>query len=151
MFLVPFTSSSPCRQDTAPLAPSFIMQPICGPKPVNTHYGNWPRLPTAAQCCWVPTHSQPRGLAAQRGCQPRSGTQAPLQPFKLGMQPLRGSGLRCGHCQSPWVEETQLSYHHHHRWYQVPAEYANGGGAKTVCHLPIQPSIPFELQHHATL
>lgn len=49
MFLVHITSFNPCRQDTAPLAPSFIRQPICGPKPINSHYGKGPRLSTAAQ------------------------------------------------------------------------------------------------------
>lgn len=49
MFLVHITSFNPCRQDTTPLAPSLIRQPICGPKPINSHYGKGPRLPTAAQ------------------------------------------------------------------------------------------------------
>lgn len=120
------------------------MQPICGPKPINTHYGNGPRLPTAAQCCWVPTGSQPRGCML-RGAASHTLEHEPLYDLSnwernhrgalgCGADTARALGLN-GHSS---VITTELSPPS-----QLPAEYANGGRSQFAIflHSPRSPPI----------
>lgn len=67
-----------------------------------------PQLHSAIGC---PPTANPTG-ACSEGLPATLWNMSPSTAFKPGIQRRRSSGLQCRHCQSPWVEQTQLSCHH---------------------------------------
>lgn len=130
MLLSPLPAPAKCTQLPWPL--HSLCSPSVAPNP-PTHYRRRPRCPRAAQCCCVPTCSQPYSMLSG-ACLPCSGPRAPPKPFTPGLHHPRGSRL---------LQPLGLPRHSSvtTRRYQVLAEHAKRG-KKSVCHLPIESPDP---------
>lgn len=141
MFLVPVTSSSPRRQDTAPLAPSFIHSQSVGLNPSTfiTETGqDVPQLHSAVGC---PPGASPTG-AWLRVAASHALEHKPFYGLSNWAHNHRGAlGCRVdtGLNRHSSVITTKLS---------PPSQVVPGacrvckGREKSVCYLPIQPLIP---------